>query len=62
MKGEEAFQISEGKAGLMEAGRSIENNTTRVVVEVPKVYHLRRKGEKWRNRVGWGLGEAPLSG
>lgn len=28
VKGEEAFQISEGKAGLMEVGRSVESNTT----------------------------------
>lgn len=28
MKGEEAFQISEGKAGLMEVGRRVESNTT----------------------------------
>lgn len=28
VKGEEAFQISEGKPRLMEAGRNVERNTT----------------------------------
>lgn len=44
VKGEEAFQINEGKAGLVKGGRRVIQHE--VVVEVPKIYYLRRKVEK----------------
>lgn len=43
-KGEEGFQISEGKASLIEVGERIPQHE--VVVKVPKMYYLRRKVKK----------------
>ena len=52
---EEAFQISEGKAGLIEVGERVTQYEE--VVKVPKIYCLRRKVEKESTEQGWELRE-----